>query len=273
MTAYGLELDSIVFAYPDGERKTTASPSGDRLAGGGADTQSPPVLDGASLGVAPGAKVGILGANGSGKSTLLGIIAGLHEPRAGTVRVGDILVAKKTLKAARLRLGFVFQDPDDQLFTGSVYDDVAFGPRNAGLSDAEVRERVESALATVGIPELAERPPFRLSGGEKRMAAIATVLSMDPGILVLDEPSAALDPKARRRLIRLLSGLPQTVVIATHDLDLALDVCGRAAILHAGRVEAYGDSRAVLGDAALLERCGLEPPLSSGSCAICGRRP
>ncbi|PKL23477.1 MAG: cobalt ABC transporter ATP-binding protein [Spirochaetae bacterium HGW-Spirochaetae-3] len=250
MNVYGLDMDAVSFSYPDGGK----------------------VLGGLTLRAGPGIRLGLVGANGAGKSTLLGLVAGIIEPDGGSVTIGGLLLGKRTLKEIRSRLGFVFQDPDDQLFTGSVFDDVAFGPRNLGMEEGTVRERTESALRTVGIPELSDRPPFRLSGGEKRMAAIATVLSMDPGLLVLDEPSAALDPKARRRLIGLLSSLPQTMLIATHDLDLALELCDEVAVLHAGRVAARGSAADILGDGELLDRCGLEAPLSIRACPVCGKR-
>lgn len=250
MNACGLDLNAIRFSYPDGR----------------------PVLGGLSLSLKPGSKLALVGANGSGKSTLLGLVAGLLQPQSGTIDIGGLTLCKRNLKEARQRIGFVFQDPDDQLFTGSVYDDVAFGPRNGGLDQAAVRERADAALSTVGIADLADRPPFRLSGGEKRMAAIATVLSMDPGLLVLDEPSAALDPKARRRLISLLSSLSQSMLIATHDLELALELCDETAILFGGAVEAAGRSKDLLADEGLLDRCGLEAPLSVRACPVCGKR-
>lgn len=248
MNSHELTIDSLTFAYPDGDQ----------------------ILEGLSLRLALGRKLAIVGANGTGKSTLLAIIAGVYAPLSGSVAIDHVVVEKKTINKARSMLGFVFQDPDDQLFSASVYDDVAFGPRNQGLPEEAVKSRVEAALETVGIPELASRPPFRLSGGEKRMAAIATVLSMDPGLLVLDEPSASLDPKARRRLIRLLSSLPQTILVATHDLDLALELCDDVAILHHGVVAASGPADIILGDATLLDGCGLELPLSMQACPVCG---
>ncbi|GAB1454746.1 ABC transporter ATP-binding protein [Spirochaetota bacterium] len=243
-----MKIDSLSFSYPDGGR----------------------ILESISLNLEPGKKMAVVGANGAGKSTLLALIAGIYTPESGTVAIGDTAVDKKTMDKARSMLGFVFQDPDDQLFSASVYDDVAFGPRNQGLEEPVVRSRVEAALKTVGIPDLAKRPPFRLSGGEKRMAAIATVLSMDPGLLILDEPSASLDPKARRRLIHLLTSLPQTILVATHDLDMALELCDEIAVLHDGALVAIGLASIILKDERLLDRCGLELPLSMQACPVCG---
>jgi cobalt/nickel transport system ATP-binding protein len=164
----------------------------------------------------------------------------------------------------------VFQDADDQLFMPTVYEDVAFGPMNLRLPREVVDERVHSAIARVDADHLAGRPPYRLSGGEKRAVAIATVLAMSPDILVLDEPSSNLDPKARRRLIELLGSFEHTKIIATHDLDLALELCGRTIVMSRGTIAADGPTREVFGDDALLERCALERPASLRPCPVCG---
>jgi cobalt/nickel transport system ATP-binding protein len=156
----------------------------------------------------------------------------------------------------------VFQDADDQLFMSTVAEDVAFGPRNMGLSDAEVQHRVTLALATVGASHLASRAPYRLSGGEKRAVAIAGVLAMAPRVVVMDEPSAGLDPAARRRLIQLLKGLEHTQLIATHDLDLVQEVCSRVLVMREGLIEADGNPETIFADAELLAHCHLELPLS-----------
>jgi cobalt/nickel transport system ATP-binding protein len=156
----------------------------------------------------------------------------------------------------------IFQDPDDQLFMPTVFDDVAFGLRSRGLAEAEIASRVESALATVGAGHLQARPPYRLSGGEKRVVAIAGVLAMRPSVLVMDEPSSGLDPAARRRLINLLAELELTKVVATHDLDLVLDLCQRVLVMHEGTLAADGSPAEIFADTALLQRCNLEPPLS-----------
>jgi cobalt/nickel transport system ATP-binding protein len=163
----------------------------------------------------------------------------------------------------------VFQDPDDQLFMPTVFDDVAFGPLNLGLPPEEVDERVMQALETVGIPHLKSRPPYKLSGGEKRSVAIASVLSMSPDILVMDEPTSDLDPRARSRLIELLKTFEHTKIIATHDLDMAVDVCQRTIVIYQGRVTADGSTLKLLQDEALLERSGLEKPLRMQNCPVC----
>lgn len=214
-----------------------------------------------SFGICRGESVGIIGSNGAGKSTLLLHLNGVLRATAGEVRVNDAAISAGTLAEVRRTVGLVFQDPDDQLFMPTVFDDVAFGPTNMGLPLADVRSRVEAALATVGSSHLAGRPPYRLSGGEKRAVAIAGVLAMSPSILVMDEPSDCLDPAARRRLINLLMGLDLTKIIATHDLDLVEDVCSRVLVMHHGRLEADGSPDAIFADKDLLERCHLELPL------------
>jgi cobalt/nickel transport system ATP-binding protein len=236
--SHPIEVRGLAHAWPDGT----------------------PALRGIDLRIAHGEAVAVVGANGAGKSTLLLHLCGALLPTAGEVRVGDAAVTRATLPQVRRTVGVVFQDPDDQLFLPTVREDVAFGPRNQGLSPAEVARRVADALRTVGASHLADRPPYRLSDGEKRAVAIATVLAMAPDVLVLDEPSSHLDPRGRRALIDLLRGFAHTRVIATHDLDLALDVCGRTVVLGGGRVLADGPTRTVLGDEALMERSGLERP-------------
>ena len=203
----------------------------------------------------------IVGANGAGKSTLLQHLNGLLRPDSGSVQIEGVALMRTTLPALRRRVGYVFQDADDQLFMPTVQDDVAFGPLNLGLTPPEVQARVQAALAAVGATALAARAPHRLSGGEKRAVAIAGVLAMAPSILALDEPTTGLDPAGRRRLIELLRGLPLTRVIATHDLDLVLDLCPRVIVLHQGRVQADGAPQVLFADADLLRRCHLEPPL------------
>ena len=217
-----------------------------------------------------GESVGIIGANGAGKSTLLLLLLGLLFPGSGEVLVGDVRVAPKTLPLIRQRLGLVFQDPDDQLFMTTVYDDVAFGPRNMKLDEEEVACRVDAALTAVGIRHLKERAPFRLSGGEKRAASIAAVLSMRPDVLVLDEPTAGLDPKSRRRVIHLLQGFDHTKIMTSHDLDMIHDTCQRIIIVKDGRIAADGAAEDILTDKRLLDDCGLEMPLSMQGCPRCG---
>ena len=210
-----------------------------------------------NLSVRPGEKVALVGPNGAGKSTLLLHLNGILQGD-GRVRVMGQQVVQPHLARIRAQVGLVFQDPDDQLFSPTVFDDVAFGPLYAGLPEEEVERRVAWALAQVGLGEYAERISHHLSLGEKKRAAIATVLSMRPDILALDEPTAGLDPRARRRLIELLEALPQTMVAATHDLRLVAEVFPRTVVLDGGRVVADGRTEELLADEDLLEAHGLE---------------
>lgn len=220
-----------------------------------------PALRGVDLCAMPGEALAIVGANGAGKSTLLQHLNGLLMPSSGSVQIEGMALTRATLRDVRRRVGYVFQDAEDQLFMPTVHDDVAFGPLNLGLAAAEVQARVQAALCAVGASALAARATHRLSGGEKRAVAIAGVLAMAPSILVLDEPSGGLDPAGRRRLIELLRGLTQTRVVATHDLHLVLEVCPRVLVLHQGRVLADGATAELFADEDLLRRCALEPPL------------
>ena len=216
-------------------------------------------LDGVDLTVKEGDKVALLGPNGAGKTTLLLHLNGLLRGE-GLVEVFGRSVAdagKAELARIRARVGLIFQDPDDQLFSNTVAEDVAFGPMHMGLGPNEVRKRVESAMSDVGLPGFGDRAPYHLSGGEKRRSAIATVLSMRPDIIVADEPSSGLDPRARRELVRLIDSLPQTMLVATHDVDLARAVLPRCVIMNNGRVVADGPTRELTGDQEFLESCGL----------------
>lgn len=243
-----VELSDVAHVYPDG---TTA-------------------LDGVSFRIAHGEAVAIVGANGAGKSTLIHHLNGHLTATRGEVRIGDVPVTKDTLAAIRRAVGLVFQDADDQLFMPTVGEDVAFGPANQGLAPAEVESRVRSALARVGIAGLRDRPPYRLSGGEKKRAAIAGVLAMAPDVLVMDEPTGGLDPQGRRQLIALLAGFSHTRIFTTHDLDLVLSLCPRTIVLAHGRVRADGPTRAVFDDDALLRECALERPQAMEPCPRCG---
>jgi cobalt/nickel transport system ATP-binding protein len=227
-------------------------------------------INGITFNVTKGESVGIIGPNGAGKSTLLMLLMGILNPEKGEVKVDDIIVSKKTLSIIRKSQGMVFQNPDDQLFMTTVYDDVAFGPRNLKMNEEEVDLRVNQALEKTGIIHLKNRPPFKLSAGEKKAAAIASILSMDPDILILDEPTASLDPRSRRRLIELLKSFDHTKIITSHDLDMVCEVCSRVIIIKDGRILSEGLSKNILSDKSLMEKSGLEIPLSMQNCIICG---
>lgn len=233
-----VELEHVHFRYPDGFE----------------------ALKGITLRIAPGERVALVGPNGAGKSTLLLHLNGTHAATRGVVRIDGTPVDRGTLRVIRTRVGLVFQDPDDQLFSPTVFDDVAFGPLHAGHSDDEIHERVERALAAVGMTGFERRVPHRLSLGQRKRVALATVLSMDPTVLVFDEPSAGLDPRGRRELIRLLGSLDQTLLVSTHDMRLVAEVFPRTIVMDDGAVVADGPTDSILADDALLEAHGLERP-------------
>lgn len=204
--------------------------------------------------------IGLIGANGVGKSTLLKLLVGLNLNYEGLIRVEDIPVEKNTLPLIREKIGYVFQDSDSQLFMSTVKDDVAFAPRNYGLSEDEVNRRVAHALKSIHIEHLEDRQIYKLSGGEKKMVSIATILSMTPDIILMDEPSIALDPGNRRRLIHILNGFDHLKIIASHDLDMILDTCNRVILMSEGQIIRDGDTKEILSDRELLEKHGLELP-------------
>jgi cobalt/nickel transport system ATP-binding protein len=216
-------------------------------------------LSGIDLHVEPGERVAVLGPNGAGKTTLMLHLNGLLSGE-GELEVAGLRVGRRTVHELRLRVGVVFQDPDDQLFMPTVREDVAFGPLNMGLDRDEVAARVRGALARVRMAHAAAQAPFQLSAGERRRVAIATVLAMQPELLVLDEPSANLDPRARRELLDVLAGIGSTMLVTTHDLPLAAELCERVVILAGGRVVADGPARDVLADADGLAAHDLELP-------------
>lgn len=232
-----IQVNDLHFTYPDGHV----------------------ALNGLDLTVEQGEKVALVGPNGAGKSTLLLHLNGLLTGQ-GEVRVMGQVLDRSTLRRIRAQVGMVFQHPDDQLFSTTVFEDVAYGPVYMGLPKEEVERRVVHALAQVGLDGFEGRVPYHLSVGEKRALSLATVLSMQPDILVLDEPSSNLDPRARRRLIKLLDGLPQTMLVATHDMRLVEELLPRTVIMDGGRVVADGPTWSILRDATLLERHGLEAP-------------
>ena len=214
-------------------------------------------LDNVSFSLKQGETCALIGANGAGKTSLMMALVGIADFR-GRIVAGGVESEKKNLPLLRQRVGLVFQNPDDQLFMPTIYQDVAFGLQNMGLSGDRVKSRAEATLEQLKILHLKDRSSMRLSGGEKRMAALATVLAMEPELVLLDEPTAFLDPKARRRLIDVLKGLKQTVLIATHDLPFALEVCKRSVVLTKGRIFADGLSEELLFDEELMDQGGVE---------------
>lgn len=240
MSHHIVEFKNVCFRYPDGTE----------------------ALKGISFRITHGESVGIVGANGAGKSTLLLHMNGYLLPTSGTVNIGDLSVTKKSRQDIRRKVGIVFQNPDDQLFMPTVFDDVAFGPLILGMDETSVRERVNEALRLVNSLDLCDKPPHHLSCGQKSAVAIAAVMSMEPDILVMDEPAANLDPKSRRSLITLLKTFAHSKIIASHDLDLILDVCKRCIVIKDGTVVADGPSTEILANQTLLEENNLELPLS-----------
>ena len=238
MSKQTIELRDLHFSYPDGTE----------------------ALRGISFRIGYGESVAIVGGNGAGKSTLLQHLNGYLMPQSGMVMVGEQPVSRETLVSVRRSVGVVFQDPDDQLFMPTVFDDVAFGPLNAGLSPDEVERRVATCLERVGMSHLRERPPYKLSGGEKRSVAIAAILATEPDILVMDEPSSNLDPRGRRRLMNLLRGFEQTRIIATHDLEMVVEICQRVIVMDHGIVVAEGRPFEVFSDEENMLKHGLESP-------------
>lgn len=234
-----IAVAGLGFVYPDGYR----------------------ALDGLDLTVSAGERVALLGPNGAGKTTLALHLNGIHEIQEGTVEVSGMAVNGPNLREIRRRVGMVFQDTDDQLFMPTVAEDVGFGPSNLGLRGEELQAQVEEALDQVGAGDLAGRAPHHLSGGERRRVALATVLSMRPDVLVLDEPTGGLDPAGRRDLAEVLATLDVTQLLITHDLPFALELCDRAVIVNGGKVVADDDCVAVLADEAMLAANRLELPL------------
>jgi len=241
-----LDVRGLAYAYPDGHQ----------------------ALYGVDLHVHAGERVALLGPNGAGKTTLVLHLNGILHAGAGSVAVSGLPVAKQNLQEIRRRVGIVFQDPDDQLFMPTVRDDVAFGPANLGLKGVALERQVMGALERVGMAEFADRPPHHLSFGQRRRVAVATVLAMEPEVLVLDEPSSNLDPASRRELAEILRGLDVTVLMVTHDLPYAFELCPRSVVLSDGVIVADGETYDVLTDGDLMARHRLELPFGFDPRAI-----
>lgn len=218
-----------------------------------------PVLDNLSFHIRKGETVGLIGANGAGKSTIMKLMLGLL-PAQGEILVDGMPVTKQNLPPIRQKIGFVLQDSDNQMFMPTVYEDMIFGPRNYGLSREEADARVDRVLRELGLENLKHRHNHKISGGEKRMAAIATILAMEPEMIVMDEPSTALDPVNRRRVISTINSRKETKLIASHDLDMILDTCQRVILLNHGRIVADGEAETILRDQDLLEANRMELP-------------
>ena len=242
MNTPSLEIKELAFAYPDGNQ----------------------ALYGVNLSIQKGERVALLGPNGAGKTTLVMHMNGIHPTSHGSIHVAGELVDsknKESIKQIRSKVGIVFQDPDDQLFMPTVGEDVAFGPYNMGLRGAELNRVVDEALELVGMSEFKDRPPHHLSFGQRRRVAVATVLAMKPEILILDEPSSNLDPASRRELADILRSLDITIVMVTHDLPYAFELCERSVILSGGIIVADNDTKVILKDQGLLKSHRLELPV------------
>ena len=250
MSHIHIDVENLEFAYDRGEdtRKD--------------DSRDNRIIKDVSFRACENDSIGIIGANGVGKSTLLKLLVGLELNFTGQIRVEEIPLEKKTLSRVREKIGYVFQDSDSQLFMTNVYQDVAFAPRNYGLPQEEVDRRVNNALSSVHIEHLRDKPVHALSGGEKKLVSIATILSMIPDIILMDEPSAALDPKNRRNLINILNEFDHMKIITSHDLDFIWDTCNRILLMADGQIVADGTPDEILKNKELLEANGLELPLS-----------
>jgi len=247
-----LQNVTVIYSGTAAERTTVSAASTMR----GSPPAGTKAIDSVSFTLNESENIALIGENGAGKTTLLLAIVGILEPANGTIEMDDIMLNKKTAAEFRKQIGFVFQNPDDQLFMPLVYDDIAFGCRNFGLPEQQVTARVEETLSQLNIAHLKNRSSLKISCGEKRLAAIAAVLAMNPSALMFDEPTAFLDPKARRTLVETLNNLRHAKIIATHDMDFAAQVCSRVIVLKDGRIMADGDL-SLLHDKELMQNCGL----------------
>lgn len=234
-----ITVERVSFSYPDGTR----------------------ALHDVSLTVMTGESTGIVGANGAGKSTLVNHLNGWYLPQTGKITINGAVLLKKNRELIRKQAGLVFQNPDDQLFMSRLYDDIVFGPENLGMNKQKTAEEAERILRDFDLWELRDKPPSRLSQGQKRFAAFAAVLMMHPSVLVMDEPTSDLDPRNRKRLISLVNALPATRVTVSHDLDFIWDTCTEVCVMAEGRIAAKGAAKEILRDRDLLEANGLELPL------------
>jgi cobalt/nickel transport system ATP-binding protein len=234
-----ITISQLGFTYPDGTR----------------------ALDGLSLRFDEGSSTGIVGANGAGKSTLVNHLNGYHLPMEGSMSIGGVEYCRKNLEEIRRQVGLLFQNPDDQLFMASLWDDIAFGPENLGMDKAAISALVEKTLLELNLWHLREKPPSHLSQGQKRFAAFAAVLVMEPKVIVMDEPTSDLDPRNRRKLIDLVNSLGKTRITVSHDLDFIWDTCDRVCILKEGKIAAVGPVKEILRQKELLEENSLELPL------------
>ncbi len=230
-----LEIENLSVKYPDG---TLA-------------------VDSLNMNIKNGERIALVGGNGAGKTSLILAVSGIIES-SGNVKIDDIYLNKNNISEIRKRVGVLFQNPDDQLFMASIYEDIAFGPRNLGIDEETIEHRVDDRLKLLNIEHLKYKTALKLSGGEKRMAALATVLAMKPSVMLLDEPTAFLDPKARRNLINILKKLPHSMLIATHDLTFAQEVCENTIVLKNGKIFTEGKSSEILYDNELMENGNLE---------------
>ena len=235
-----IEVDNVDYKYPDGYR----------------------AIKDVSFYVREGEKIGIIGANGAGKSTILKLITGILTAENGKVIVNNILLNKKNLKEIRKKIGFVFQESDNQLFMNTVYDDIAFGLRSSKENEENINLKIDTILKEFQIERLRNKQIYKLSGGEKKAVAIAGILVMSPEIILMDEVTSSLDPKSRRTVINLIKDLKETIVIASHDLDMILDVCDRVLVFSNGEIIQEGSSYSILSNKKIMEESNLELPLS-----------